>query len=109
MRHASGQSLRVEAFGTLTKDIESGTKLFLKIDYNSIPLLEQEVDLCDQFPRVGFSCPVKKGPLNITRTVEITSMVPKGKYVVTADIFTEGHKEEIVCLEGTAVVAYAAA
>jgi ML domain len=102
-RNYSGKNLTVEAIGTLSKDIEAGTKLFLTIKYNSIPLIKQEVDLCDQLPNVDLSCPLKKGPFNITKKVEITSMVPEGKYIVTADIYTEGHKEVIACLEGTAV------
>jgi hypothetical protein len=87
----------------LSKDVGNGTKLFLTIKYNSITILKQEADLCDQLPNVDLSCPLKKGPFNITKEVEITSQVPQGKYIVTADVYTEGHKEVITCLEGTAI------
>jgi hypothetical protein len=83
--------------------VDRGTKLFLKIEYNSIPILKHEADLCDLLPNVNLSCPLKKGTWSITKEVEITSLVPQGKYVVTADVYTEGHKEVITCLEGTAV------
>lgn len=103
MHLTRGENLTVEAIGTLTEDIEAGTKLFLTVKYNSVTLLAQEVDLCEQIPNVGISCPIKKGPLDITKTVEVPSMVPQGIYVVTADVYTEGRKDVITCVEGTAV------
>jgi hypothetical protein len=93
----------VEASGTLSKDVEAGAKLYLTVKYNSIILLQQEVDLCDQLPNVDLSCPLKKGPLDVTKEVEITSQVPKGKYIVIANIYTESPEEVITCMEGTAV------
>lgn len=105
MHLTRGENLTVEAIGTLTEDVEAGTKLFLTVKYNAVTLLAQEVDLCDRIPNFGLSCPIKKGPLDVTKTVEVPSMVPQGKYVVAADVYTEGHKDVITCLEGTAVFA----
>jgi hypothetical protein len=93
----------VEAIGTLTEDVEAGTKVFLTVKYNAVPLLVREVDLCDQIPTISLSCPIKKGPFNVTKTVDVPSVVPQGKYVVAADVYTEGHKDVIICLDGTAV------
>lgn len=87
----------------MSKDVGPGTKLFLTVKYNSVTILRQEVDLCGQLPNVDLSCPLKKGPWTFTKEVEVTSQVPQGKYIVTADVYTEGHKEVITCLEGTAV------
>ena len=98
-----GKNLTVKASGTLLKDVEAGAKLFLTVKYNSITILKEEADLCDQLPNVDLSCPLKKGPLNVAKEVEITSQVPQGKYIVTADVYTESHKEVITCMEGTAV------
>lgn len=95
--------MTIEAKGTLSKDVEAGTKLFLTVKYNSVTILKQEADLCDLLPSVNLSCPIKKGVLSIKDEVEITSQVPEGKYIVTADAYTEGHKEVITCLEGTEV------
>jgi hypothetical protein len=83
--------------------VDTGTKVFLTIQYNSVPILKQEFDLCNLLPSVNLSCPLKNGPFSITKEVEITNLVPQGKYVVTADVYTEGHKEVITCMEGTAV------
>jgi hypothetical protein len=98
-----GKKLTVEASGTLSKDVEAGAKLHLTVKYNSIIILREETDLCDQLPNVGLSCPLKKGPLDVTKEVEITSQVPEGKYIVIANVYTESHNEVITCMEGTAV------
>jgi len=74
--------LTIEASGTLSKDVEPGAKLYLTVKYNSIIILREEADLCDQLPNVGLSCPLKKGPLDVTKEVEITSQVPEGKYTI---------------------------
>ena len=97
-----GENLTVEAVGALTEDVEAGTKVFLSVKYNAVPIVAREVDLCDQISNVGFSCPIKKGPFNVTKTAKIPRMVPQGSYVVAADVYTEGHKDVITCLEGTA-------
>ena len=94
--------MTIEASGTLSKDVEAGAKLYLTVKYNSIIILREEADLCDQLPNVGLSCPLKKGPLDVTKEVEITSQVPQGKYIVIANVYTESH-EVITCVEGTAV------
>jgi hypothetical protein len=98
-----GKTLTVKASGTLSKDVEAGAKLYLTVKYNSITILQEEADLCDQLPNVDLNCPLKKGPLNVAKEVEITSQVPEGKYVVTVNVYTENHKEVITCMEGTAV------
>ena len=87
----------------MSKDVEAGAKLYLTVKYNSIVILREEADLCDQLPNVDLSCPLKKGPLDVTKEVKITSQVPEGKYIVIANVYTESHKEVITCMEGTAV------
>ena len=87
----------------MSKDVEVGAKLYLTVKYNSIIILQEEADLCDQLPNVDLSCPLKKGPLDITKEVEITSQVPEGKYIVIANVYAESHKDVITSMEGTAV------
>jgi hypothetical protein len=98
-----GQPLTIEASGTLLKNVETGAKLYLTVKYNSLTIVKEEADLCGQLPNVDLNCPLKKGPLNVAKEVEIINQVPKGKYVVTVDVYTESHNEVIICIEGTAV------
>jgi ML domain len=72
----------------------------LQVKYGMITLIKQEADLCDQIGNVDLSCPLKKGPMEFTKNVEIPAQVPKGKYTVMADVYTVD-KEKVTCLEST--------
>ncbi|RMZ86439.1 hypothetical protein DV736_g6332, partial [Chaetothyriales sp. CBS 134916] len=95
-----GDKLTIKAHGTFAKDIEPGAKVFLQVKYGLITLIKQEADLCDNIGRIDLSCPLKEGPLLITREVDIPRQVPPGKYTVHADVNTVD-KEEVTCLETT--------
>ncbi|RMD42890.1 hypothetical protein DV735_g2244, partial [Chaetothyriales sp. CBS 134920] len=95
-----GEKLTISAHGTLAKDIEPGAKVFLQVKYGLITLIKQEADLCDNIGRIDLSCPLKKGPLVLTREVDIPKQVPPGKYTVHADVNTVD-EEEVTCLEST--------
>ena len=72
----------------------------MQVKYGLITLIKQEADLCDQIGNVDLSCPLKKGPMELTKNVQIPAQVPKGKYSVTADVYTVD-KEKVTCLEST--------
>ena len=93
-----GCNLTIEAAGTFSEDVKAGAKVFLQVKYGLITLINQEADLCDQIGHVDLTCPLKKGPMSFTKSVDIPAQVPKGKYTVIADVYTsEG--EKITCLE----------
>ena len=98
MTYFSGSKLKINASGTFAKDVEAGAKVFIQVKYNLITLIRQEADLCDQIGNVDLSCPLKKGPMNITKDVDLPSQVPKGKYTVLADVSTND-SQTITCLE----------
>ena len=93
-----GHNLTIEAAGTFSRDVEAGAKVFLQVKYGLITHIKQEADLCDQIGNVDLSCPLKKGPMNFTKSVNIPAQVPKGKYTVIADVFTVDG-EGVTCLE----------
>ncbi|RMZ81464.1 hypothetical protein DV738_g2258, partial [Chaetothyriales sp. CBS 135597] len=99
-----GEKLTIRASGTLAEDIEPGAKVFLQVKYGLITLIKQEADLCDNIGRIDLSCPLKKGPLVLTREVDIPKQVPPGKYTVHADVNTVD-EEEVTCLESTPATA----
>lgn len=76
---SSGQKLEIKANGTLSEDVEAGTKVALLVKYGLITLIKQEADLCDNLPKIGESCPLKKGPISISKEVDIPRQVPPGK------------------------------
>ena len=93
-----GCNLTIEAAGTFFEDVTAGAKVFLQVKYGLITLIKQEADLCDQIGNVDLSCPLKKGPMNFTKSVNIPAQVPKGKYTVIADVYTRDG-EKVTCLE----------
>jgi hypothetical protein len=46
------------------------------VKYGLITLLRTKADLCDQINNVDLECPIKKGKLTITKTVDIPNEVP---------------------------------
>jgi len=95
-----GANLTIVASGTFSKDVEAGAKVFLQVKYGLITLIKQEADLCDQISNVDLTCPLKKGPMELTKSVQIPKQVPKGMYTVLADVYTnEG--EKVTCLQAT--------
>jgi hypothetical protein len=93
-----GCNLTIEAAGTFSKYVGAGAKVFLQVKYGLITLIKQEADLCDQIGNVDLSCPLKKGPMSFTKSVNIPAQVPTGKYTVIADVYTVD-EEKVTCLE----------
>ena len=88
----------INANGTFSKDVEAGAKVFVQVKYGLITLIKQNADLCDQIGNVDLTCPLKKGPMNFTKEVDIPEQVPKGKYTVIANVTTVD-KEMVTCME----------
>lgn len=92
-----GQMLNITAAGTFSKDVEAGATVFLQVKYGLITLIKQEADLCDQIGNVDLTCPLKKGDMTLTKSVEIPKQVPKGKYSVMADV-KNADGEAVTCM-----------
>jgi len=97
---AAGQTLTIEAVGTLLEDVEDGAYVILQVKYGLIRLVNTQANLCEQVSNVDLSCPIKKGKTTITKDVEIPNEIPPGKYTVFADAYTKD-KKKIICLEAT--------
>jgi len=89
--------LNITAAGTFSKDVEAGATVFLQVKYGLITLIKQEADLCDQIGNVDLTCPLKKGDMTLTKSVEIPKQVPKGKYSVMADV-KNADGEAVTCM-----------
>jgi len=93
-----GANLSITASGTLSKTINPGAKVFLQVKYGLITLIKQEADLCEQIGAVNLTCPLEKGDISITKSVQLPKQIPKGKYTVMADVYNE-EKETVTCME----------
>lgn len=72
----SGQSLTIEASGTLHKAVEKGAMVEVTVKYGLITLIKETLDLCDHVSEVDLECPIKKDKLVLTKVVDIPKQVP---------------------------------
>ncbi|ROW14550.1 hypothetical protein VPNG_03223 [Cytospora leucostoma] len=93
----AGQDLVIKASGTLAEAVEEGAYVALQVKYGLIRLISTKADLCEQVHNVDIECPIEKGDITITKTVELPQEIPKGKYTVLADVYTKDDKP-VTCL-----------
>lgn len=73
---SSGQELIITASGTVSKPILEGAYVNLQVKYGLIRLISTTADLCEQIGNVDLECPIEKGPLAITKSVELPNEIP---------------------------------
>jgi len=93
----AGKTLNIVASGNLTQKVEKGAKVHLQVKYGLITLINQQADLCDQVGNVDLECPLEKGPLKLSKDVDLPKEIPSGRYNVLADVFTDSG-DKITCL-----------
>lgn len=96
----AGTTLVIEATGTVKEDIEEGAYVMLQVKYGYIRLINTQADLCKEMKNVDMECPIKKGKITVTKSVDLPKEIPPGKYTVLADVFNNDD-EHITCLTAT--------
>jgi capsular polysaccharide biosynthesis protein len=71
-----GQSLLIQATGTVKEDILEGAYVNLEVKYGYIKLINTVADLCKEIKNVELECPIEKGNISITKTVELPKEIP---------------------------------
>ncbi|TPX07655.1 uncharacterized protein E0L32_010653 [Thyridium curvatum] len=99
---SSGADLVIKATGTVFETIEEGAYVNLSVKYGLIRLISTTADLCEQIQNVDLKCPIEKGILSITKSVELPKEIPPGKYTVLADVYDKDDKP-ITCLTAQVV------
>ncbi|KAF2663209.1 hypothetical protein BT63DRAFT_380452 [Microthyrium microscopicum] len=94
----AGVPLTIAASGTLNEPVGEGAYIAIQVKYGLITLIKTTIDLCEQVKNVDLECPLKKGPLVVTKDVDLPQQIPPGKYTVLADVFT-ADDERITCLQ----------
>ncbi|KAI1434675.1 ml domain-containing protein [Xylaria sp. CBS 124048] len=97
---SAGSKLVIHASGTVDKTIEKGAYVKLVVKYGLIRLISTTADLCEQVENVDLKCPIEKGNLSITKSVDIPKEVPPGTYNVQADVYNDDDTP-ITCLQAT--------
>ncbi|KAL2159400.1 hypothetical protein VTH06DRAFT_2404 [Thermothelomyces fergusii] len=96
----AGAALLIEATGTVKERILQGAYVNLEVKYGYIRLISTQADLCKEIQNVELECPIEKGKVTITKTVDLPKEIPPGKYTVQADVYTKDG-EQITCLTAT--------
>ncbi|KAI0840895.1 phosphatidylglycerol/phosphatidylinositol transfer protein [Hypoxylon sp. FL0890] len=96
----TGAELVIRATGTVFETIENGAYVNLVVKYGLIRLISTKADLCEQIKNVDLECPIEKGVLSLTKSVEIPKEVPPGTYNVYAEVVNHDEKP-ITCLQAT--------
>lgn len=123
---SSGAELVITASGIVHEKIEEGAYVNIEVKYGLIRLLKTQADLCEQVKNVDLECPIEKGTLTLTKSVDLPKEIPpvsflsfsvtvpkikewpwltpvlQGKYTVQADVFTAEDKH-VTCLKATVV------
>jgi hypothetical protein len=94
-----GQSLTIEASGTLHDVITKGAQVDVIVKYGYITLIKETLDVCDHVNEVDLECPIDSGKLVLTKVVDIPKQVPPGKYSVTANAYLADERP-LTCLVG---------
>lgn len=120
----SGQTLTIQASGTLKEKIEKGATVALEVKWGLITLIQQTVDFCDQIKNVGMECPLQEGKMVLTKQVDLPKQIPpvcsiwssqalaspnirvfQGKYSVLADVYDKNQKQ-VTCLKANNIQFY---
>ena len=89
----------------------------LTVKYGLIRLISTKADLCDQVSNVDLECPMNKGKVSISKSVDLPNEIPpvrlsnletnerssdllQGKYTAIADVYT-ADDVQITCLTAT--------
>ncbi|KAI1503936.1 ml domain-containing protein [Biscogniauxia marginata] len=94
----SGAELVIRATGTVFEPVVEGAYANIVVRYGLIRLISTRADLCEQISNVDLECPIEKGILSVTKSVEIPKEVPPGKYTVHAEVVNADGKP-ITCLD----------
>lgn len=93
-----GETLNIVANATTYGEIDEGAYIDVVVKLGLIKLLTQRFDLCEEVSEIDLSCPVKGGPKQIVKDVEMPKMIPPGTYDAIANAYTKDD-EFIVCLK----------
>ncbi|KAK7206155.1 Phosphatidylglycerol/phosphatidylinositol transfer protein [Myxozyma melibiosi] len=99
-----GADLFIEAEGILKDTIGEGAFVEVEVRYGFIRLVKETIDLCEQVEKADKSCPLDRGVIKFSKSVELPGEIPQGKYNVVARAYKEDYTE-ITCL--TAQVEFA--
>jgi hypothetical protein len=72
-----GENLSIEVNGTLSKVIDVGAYVNLKVKYGILTVARKTIDLCEKISALNRVCPLKKGHFHISEVVKVPTSMRK--------------------------------
>jgi len=85
---SANQDLEISAFALLDEDVVAGASLEIVVKVVVFEIFKHTFDLCDELPRFGLHCPVKKGLVELNSKVQMPAILPMGTFTVLANAKT---------------------
>ncbi|KAI8142698.1 ML domain-containing protein [Fennellomyces sp. T-0311] len=100
-----GQTLTVDFKGYLKEQVPEGTIIEITVKFGVVQLIKKKFDFCQEAGKVEEECPIEKGPLEFTKSVDLPKEIPPvsgsflGRYSVHA-VITTPEEKQVTCLNG---------
>ncbi|KAL0580372.1 hypothetical protein V5O48_001617 [Marasmius crinis-equi] len=97
-----GKELTVKVKGVASETVEEGAMADVVVKLGLIKLLSKTFDLCDEARKANatIQCPIEAGEHDVTQVVELPKEIPKAKFKVNAQGYTEDEKD-LFCVDLT--------
>ncbi|KAI7877381.1 hypothetical protein K492DRAFT_171764 [Lichtheimia hyalospora FSU 10163] len=94
-----GKELLIEATGIIKEPIQDGAFVQVTVKLGLVTLLRKTFDLCEEMQKNDvLECPVKEGPLKITKVVKLPKEIPKAEFRVFAAAYNYDDSD-LACLK----------
>ena len=71
-----GEPLEIKATGNVTKEILDGAYVEIWVRLGRFAIVHRTEDLCSQMKEVDKECPLEKGEVTVTKTVDLPAFIP---------------------------------
>ncbi|KAK9899771.1 hypothetical protein P389DRAFT_192081 [Cystobasidium minutum MCA 4210] len=94
-----GKTMTIYAEGTAKQRIEKGAYADVIVKLGLIKLLTKRFDICEELQNANASmkCPIEKGEHTIVQSVDLPAEIPKAKFVVNAQAWTQPPENPMGC------------
>lgn len=72
-----GKTLHIDFKGTLSETVTDGAYVVVQVKYGLIQLIKKTFDLCEEIEKIDEKCPLEKGPIQISRDVDLPKAIRK--------------------------------
>lgn len=72
-----GKTLHIDFKGTLSEPVTEGAYVVVQVKFGLVQLIKKTFDLCEEIEKIDKKCPLDKGPIEISRDVDLPRAIRK--------------------------------